>query len=261
MTLSVIGLLALLLQPVTAADTLADSVVASESVVPISAPTPAPEETSFFDLLVKGGWTMIPIGLLSVLAVYVFVERMMALKRADSNPERLMRQVRDYVQSGDLSGAIGYCRAQDTPASRIIQSGLERVGRPIVEIREAVQSAGRQEAYVLERHMDLLASAAALAPMLGFLGTVIGLIEAFQSIQYVEGSISPALLANGMWEAMITTAAGLAVGIPALFAYNFLFNRIRHTVNDLERTATDFIDLLQSPARTESREPARSYAG
>jgi biopolymer transport protein ExbB len=250
MSLPVLGLVALLLQSATAPDSLADTASVVENVVPINAPaTPTvPDETSFFDLLVKGGWTMIPIGLLSILAVYVFFERMMALKKADTNPERLTRQVRDYVQSGDLSGAIGYCRAQDTPASRIIQSGLERVGRPIGEIREAVQSAGRQEAYLLERHMDLLASAAALAPMLGFLGTVIGLIEAFQSIQYVEGSISPALLANGMWEAMITTATGLAVGIPALFAYNFLFNRIRHKVNDLELTATDFIDLLQSPA-------------
>jgi biopolymer transport protein ExbB len=250
MSLPVLGLVALLLQSATAPDTLADTASVVESVVPINAPAtaPVPDETSFFDLLVKGGWTMIPIGLLSILALYVFVERMMALKKTDTNPERLTRQVRDYVQSGDLSGAIGYCRAQDTPASRIIQSGLERVGRPIGEIREAVQSAGRQEAYLLERHMDLLASAAALAPMLGFLGTVIGLIEAFQSIQYVEGSISPALLANGMWEAMITTATGLAVGIPALFAYNFLFNRIRHRVNDLELTATDFIDLLQSPA-------------
>jgi biopolymer transport protein ExbB len=248
MSFSIVGLLLLLLQPITA-DTLADTASVTETIVPISAQEPPPEAaSSFFDLLVRGGWTMIPIGLLSILAVYVFVERWLALRKADSSPERLTRTVRDYVQAGDLSGAIGYCRAQDTPASRIIQAGLERVGRPIVEIREAVQAAGRQEAYVLERHMDLLASAAALAPMLGFLGTVFGLIEAFQSIQYVEGSVSPAILANGMWEAMITTAAGLAVGIPALFGYNVLFNRIRHRVNDLERTATDFIDLLQSPA-------------
>jgi len=247
MSLSTVGLLAaLLLQPI-AADSVADTAAVAPTVVPVTT-VPAPEATSFFDLLIKGGWTMVPIGLLSVLAVYVFVERLRALKKADSSPERLTRTVKDYVQEGDVNGAVGYCRAQDTPASRIIQSGLERVGRPIGEIREAVQSAGRQEAYLLERHMDLLASAAALAPMLGFLGTVIGLIEAFQSIQYVEGSISPALLASGMWEAMVTTAVGLAVGIPALFAYNFLFNRIRQRVNDLERTATDFIDLLQSPA-------------
>jgi biopolymer transport protein ExbB len=227
---------------------LQDSLAAVTDPV-TSAATPPAEPMSGIDVLVRGGWTMIPIFLLSFLAVFVLVERLLALRRADSDPDRLMQTVSSYVRSGDLSGAIGYCRAENTPASRIIQGGLERVGRPIEEIREAVQAAGRQEAFLLERRMDLLASVAALAPMLGFLGTVTGLIEAFQAIQYVEGSVSPAILANGMWEAMITTAAGLTVGIPALFAYNFLFNRIRHTVNDLERTATDFVDLLQTPAR------------
>ena len=122
-------------------------------------------------------------------------------------------------------------------------------GRPIADIKEAVETQGRRETYALEKHTDLIASAAALAPMLGFLGTVTGLIEAFQAVQYVQGSVSPVVLANGMWEAMITTAAGLAVGIPALFAYNFLTNRIRRTVNDLERASTEFLDLLQMPAR------------
>ncbi len=210
---------------------------------------PPPEALSLLDLLVRGGWTMIPIALLSVLAVAIFVERLLALRRANANPGRLTATVADYVRAGDLSGAIGYCRAQDAPAARIIQHGLERVGRPIADIKEAVETQGRQETYNLERHTDLLASAAALAPMLGFLGTVTGLIEAFQAIQFAEGSVSPALLANGMWEAMITTAAGLTVGIPALFAYNFLMNRIRRTVNDLERASTDFLDLLQTPAR------------
>ncbi|HYE96063.1 MAG TPA: MotA/TolQ/ExbB proton channel family protein [Rubricoccaceae bacterium] len=238
---------------------VSDSLLADSLAPAVNLPSaPAQEPLSVLDLLVKGGWVMIPILLLSLLAVYVLAERLLALRRAHSDPDRLMRTVRDYVQSGDLSGAVGYCRAEDTPASRIIQSGLERVGRPIAEIREAVQAAGRQEAFRLEKHMDLLASAAALAPMLGFLGTVTGLIQAFQAIQYVQGSVSPALLANGMWEAMITTAAGLTVGIPAMFAYNFLFNRIRRTINDLERTATDFVDLLQTPAR--ASEPVRPYA-
>lgn len=243
--------------PLAALLALQDSVTAVTDSVTLPSAAPV-EPVSTFDLLVKGGWTMIPIFLLSFLAVFVFVERLLALRRADSDPDQLMQTVGNYVRSGDLSGAIGYCRAENSPASRVIQGGLERVGRSIDEIREAVQAAGRQEAFGLERRMDLLASAAALAPMLGFLGTVTGLIEAFQAIQYVQGSVSPSILANGMWEAMITTAAGLIVGIPALFAYNFLFNRIRHTVNDLERTATDFVDLLQTPAR--AVEPARTYA-
>ena len=210
---------------------------------------PPAEPLGGFDIALRGGWVMIPILLLSVLAVYLFVERLLALRRAKGDPERLTETVAQYVRAGDLSGAIGYCRAQDNPSARIIQHGLERVGRPIVEIKEAVETQGRRETYNLQKRTDLIASAAALAPMLGFLGTVTGLIEAFQTVQSYGGAVDPAVLAGGIWEALVTTAAGLMAGIPALFMYNFLVNRINRTVNDLERTSTDFIDLLQMPAR------------
>ncbi len=192
---------------------------------------------------------MVPILLLSLLTVYLFVERLLALRKAQSNPTRLTETVAGYVRTGDLSGAIGYCRAEDSPASRIIQRGLERVGRPIGEIKEAVQTAGKREIFQLEKRTDLIASAAAIAPLLGFLGTVTGMIQAFQQIQRLEGVVNPSVLAEGIWEALITTAFGLGVGIVALFAYNFLVNRINRTVHDLERASTDFIDLLQTPAR------------
>ncbi|HLT47040.1 MAG TPA: MotA/TolQ/ExbB proton channel family protein [Rubricoccaceae bacterium] len=217
---------------------------------PVTLPQAPPiEPTSGLDMVLKGGWVMFPILLLSVLAVYLFVERLLALRRANANPEQLTQTVSQYVRSGDLSGAIGYCRAQDNPAARIIQHGLERVGRPIADIKEAVETQGRRETYNLQKRTDLIASAAALAPMLGFLGTVTGLIEAFQAVERYGGTADPAILAGGIWEALITTAAGLIVGIPALFMYNFLTNRINRTVNDLERASTDFIDLLQMPAR------------
>src|SRR5690606_885162 len=213
---------------------------------PVTLPQAPPiEPTSGLDMVLKGGWVMFPILLLSVLAVYLFVERLLALRRANANPEQLTQTVSQYVRSGDLSGAIGYCRAQDNPAARIIQHGLERVGRPIADIKEAVETQGRRETYNLQKRTDLIASAAALAPMLGFLGTVTGLIEAFQAVERYGGTADPAILAGGIWEALITTAAGLIVGIPALFMYNFLTNRINRTVNDLERASTDFIDLLQ----------------
>ncbi|MEM6327985.1 MAG: MotA/TolQ/ExbB proton channel family protein [Bacteroidota bacterium] len=219
------------------------------------APAPAEETLSFLDLMVQGGWTMIPIAILSVLALFLVVERFRALSRATGDPSRLTETVRSYVEAGDLSGAIGFCRAQDTPAARIIQRGLERVGRPIGEIKEAVQEAGRRETYKLEKRMDLLASTAAIAPMLGFLGTVVGMISAFQQLQRFEGLVNPSLLAGGIWEALVTTAAGLAVGVAALFAYNLLVNRINRTVNDLETASTDFLDILQAPA-PERRAPA-----
>lgn len=200
-------------------------------------------------LLFQGGWSMIPILILSVLAIAIFVERLLALRRAKGDPQRLTQTVGDYVQRGDLAGALGHCRNVDTPAARIIQRGLERLGRPIDEIKEAVGEAGRRETYALEKRMDLLASVAAIAPMLGFLGTVTGMISAFQQIQRYEGLVNPSLLAGGIWEALVTTAAGLAVGIVALFAYNILTSRIGQTVNGLENASSDFIDLLQSPTK------------
>lgn len=222
----------------------------------VGAILPPPETSlSLLDVLVKGGWVMIPIALLSLLTVFLFVERWLVLRRAKTDPRRYMETVADYVRSGDVNGAIGYCKAHSTPIARILQRGLERLGRPIGEIREAVQAAGKHETYELEKRTDLLASAAAIAPMLGFLGTVIGMIAAFQQIQAMEGNVNPSLLASGIWEALVTTAAGLAVGILALFAYNFLLNRISRSVNEMERVATDFIDLLQTPA--ESRERRR----
>jgi biopolymer transport protein ExbB len=225
----------------------------------ITPPAEAAETSlSLLDILVKGGWVMVPIAVLSLLTVYLFVERWLVLRRTKTDPHRFMETVAGYVRSGDVSGAVGYCKAHETPIARILQRGLERLGRPIVEIREAVQAAGKHETYELEKRTDLLASAAAIAPLLGFLGTVLGMISAFQQIQALEGNVNPSVLASGIWEALVTTAAGLAVGILALFAYNFLLNRISRSINEMERVATEFIDLLQTP--TEARERRRVTA-
>ena len=222
------------------------------------AAVPPPPETSLslLDILTKGGWVMVPIALLSLLTVYLFVERWLVLRRTKTDPHRFMETVADYVRSGDINGAVGYCKAHSTPIARILQRGLERLGRPIVEIREAVQAAGKHETYELEKRTDLLASSAAIAPLLGFLGTVLGMISAFQQIQAMQGNVNPSVLASGIWEALVTTAAGLAVGIIALFAYNFLLNRISRSVNEMERVATEFIDLLQTPADARERRRA-----
>ncbi|MEM1057530.1 MAG: MotA/TolQ/ExbB proton channel family protein [Bacteroidota bacterium] len=243
------------LQATAASDTA--SVLPPDTLAAIP-PEPTEDALSFFDLMVQGGWTMIPIALLSIIGLFLVVERFRALNRAKGDPAKLTQTVRSYVEAGDLSGAIGYCSAQDTPASRIIQRGLERVGRPIGEIKEAVQEAGRRETFMLEKRMDLLASTAAIAPMLGFLGTVVGMIGAFQQLQRYEGLVNPALLAGGIWEALVTTAAGLAVGVAALFAYNLLVNRINRTVNDLETASTDFLDILQAPASASRPAPPRT---
>ena len=203
--------------------------------------------TSYLDIILQGGWVMIPLAILSILAVYLFIERLNTLRRAKTDPYFLTDRTRRYIQAGDISGAVAFCEAQDNPVSRILKRGLERLGRPIVEIQDAVQAAGKYEAFELEKRTDMLASIASIAPMLGFLGTVIGMIEAFQEIQNLQGNVNPSVLAGGIWEALITTATGLLVGIAAVFFYNFLINRINRLVNDMERSATDFIDLLQEP--------------
>jgi biopolymer transport protein ExbB len=212
-----------------------------------------PQASTFLDILVQGGPVMIPIALLSVLTVYVFVERLITIHRSRTDRAAVVNRVRDYVQAGDISGAVAYCESRDKPLTRILKQGLERLGRPISEIQDAVHNAGRHEAFDLEKRTDLLASVAGIAPMLGFLGTVTGMIEAFQTIQRLQGNVNPSVLAGGIWEALITTAAGLVVGIPALFAYNYLRTLIGRLVNDLERSATEFIDLLQEPAPPEPR--------
>lgn len=199
------------------------------------------------EVLFMGGWVMIPLVLLSILTVYLLVERFITIRQASSNPDAITDRVRDYVRSGDVEGAISYCEQKDVPITRILKHGLERLGRPISEIQDAVQAAGKHESFELEKRTNLLASIAGIAPMLGFFGTVIGMIRAFQEIQNLQGNVNPSVLAGGIWEALVTTAAGLLVGILALFSYNFLIGRIRRLTNDMERSATDFIDLLQEP--------------
>ena len=218
-----------------------------DSVATDSAQAAAAQGTSLLDVLVLGGWVMIPLVLLSILTIYLLVERLITIRRASSNPEAITDRVRNYVRNGDVEGAITYCSKKDVPITRILKQGLERLGRPISEIQDAVQAAGKHETYELEKRTNLLASIAGIAPMLGFFGTVVGMIKAFQEIQNLQGNVNPSVLAGGIWEALVTTAAGLLVGILALFSYNFLIGRIRRLTNDMERSATDFIDLLQEP--------------
>jgi biopolymer transport protein ExbB len=226
------------------------------TIVDSLAATAASDSMSMLEILIKGGWVMLPIALLSVFTVYLFVERVLTVRRAHQGTR--WERVRVYVQEGDVSGAIAYCDAQDTPLSRILIKGLERLGRRITEIQEAVQAAGKYEAFQLQKRTDHLATIAGVAPMLGFLGTVTGMIRAFQQIQSLQGNVNPSVLAGGIWEALVTTAFGLVVGIVAFFAYNFLLTRISRVINEMEQTATEFLDLLQEPVSTASNARADS---
>lgn len=232
-----------------AADTVASiaDTAAVLSAPPATPPSFGDRFMGGIEQILLGGWVMIPILLLSILTLAIVWERFRVLRRATSDPDRLVRTVADYVHRGDIAGAAAYCRTENSPSARIVGRGLERLGRPIDEIKEAVQEAGRRETYALETRMDLLATVASLAPMLGFLGTVTGMIGAFRQVQAYEGLVNPSLLAGGISEALITTAAGLIVGVPALFFYNVLLTRIGKVVNTLEHASSDFIDVLQTP--------------
>jgi biopolymer transport protein ExbB len=207
----------------------------------------SPETISVLDLAFKGGYMMIPLVILSILAVYIFVERMLTINRAAKIPAQFTEKIRNLVNSGDISSARMTCAQTDSPAARMIEKGISRIGSPLKTIEAAIENVGKIEIYRLEKNLTLLATISGAAPMIGFLGTVTGMIQAFIAIAQEEGSVSPKLLSTGIYEAMITTAAGLIIGILAYLGYNYLVSRLQKIVHQMEYTSIDFIDLLQEP--------------
>ncbi|MBW3544363.1 MAG: MotA/TolQ/ExbB proton channel family protein [Bacteroidetes bacterium] len=202
---------------------------------------------SLLALLMNGGWAMIPIGLLSLLAVYVFVERLLTIKRAAKTPAQFSDKIKQLVLNGDINGARLLCNQSDTPVARMLEKGLSRIGSPLKNIEVSIENVGRIELYRLEKNLSLMATISGAAPMIGFLGTVTGMITAFIAIAQEEGSVSPKLLSEGIYQAMITTAAGLLVGIMAYLMYNYLVAQVQKVVHMMEYNSIDFIDLLQEP--------------
>lgn len=190
---------------------------------------------------------MIPILLLSIVAVYIFVERVRMINGASKTPAEFMTQIRHQVEKGDVNGARMTCQQHDSPVARMIEKGIARIGSPLKNIEVSIENVGKIEIFKLEKNLSLLATISGAAPMLGFLGTVIGMIQAFISIAQEEGSVSPKLLSEGIYTAMVTTAAGLFVGILAYLGYNYLVTRVQKVIHKMEYNSVDFIDLLQEP--------------
>lgn len=205
------------------------------------------ESISVLDLAIQGGFMMIPIFLLSIIAIYLFFERLMIINKANQSPEVFMNRVKELVLRGDINGAKLLCAQQDSPVGRMIQKGLTRIGSPLKTIEASIENVGKLEIFKLEKNLSSIATIAGAAPMMGFLGTVIGMVEAFIAIAQEEGSVSPKLLSSGIYTAMITTVAGLIVGIMAYLAYNFLVTRVQKVIHKMEYTSIEFIDLLQEP--------------
>jgi biopolymer transport protein ExbB len=202
---------------------------------------------SIIDLAIAGGWVMIPIALLSVAAIYLFIERVMVISRANADPDPLMARVKEMVLRGDINGAKMVCAQNDSPVARMIEKGIARIGSPLKTIEGSIENVAKIEIFKLEKNISTLATIAGVAPMIGFFGTVIGMVEAFISISQEEGTVSPKLLSSGIYTAMITTVAGLFVGIIAYLAYNYLVTRVQKVIHKMEYTSVDFIDLLQEP--------------
>lgn len=213
------------------------------------AATTGTKTESFIDLAIKGGWVMIPIILLSFIAVYIFFERWFAIKKAQKIDQNFMNRIRDYIMDGKIESAKTLCQSTDNPVARMIEKGISRIGRPLNDVNAAIENVGKLEIYKLEKGLPALASVAGGAPMIGFLGTVIGMVQAFHQMSTAGNNINVGQLSGGIYTALITTVAGLIVGIIAFFAYNTLVAKVDKVINSMEAGSTEFIDLLNEPVK------------
>ncbi len=209
-----------------------------------------PEEAkiSVFDLALKGGWIMIPIALLLLVSVAVLIERILVIRKAEKEDNTFMNRIKDYIHEGKIDSALNLCRKNDTPYARMVEKGISRLGRPMNDVQVAVENVGNIEVAKLEKGFPWVATAAAAAPMLGFLGTVTGMVRAFFNMANAGSNVDITILSSGIYEALVTTVAGLIVGVIALFSYNYLVSQVNGVVNKMEARTMEFMDLLNEPA-------------
>ena len=209
---------------------------------------PTEAEINVIDLAMKGGWIMVVLLLLSLMAIYIFVQRLIVIRRAGKEDESFMNRIKDYIHSGNIESARQLCRSVDNPVARMVEKGISRIGRPLNDINTTVENVGNIEVSRLEKGLAGLASVSGGAPMIGFLGTVTGMIQAFFEMANAGNNIEVSTLAGGIYTALVTTVGGLAVGIVAYFAYNYLVARVEKVVFILEARTLEFMDVLNEPA-------------
>ncbi len=207
------------------------------------------QSLSVWDLTLKGGWLMIPLALLLLVSIYIFFERLFATSRVTKADDNFMQQIKNFIQAGKIDEAKQLCATTNTPYSRMIEKGVSRIGRPMNDVLVAIENVGNMEVAKMEKGFNWLATTAAGAPMIGFLGTVTGMVQAFYQLASAGQNSNVSILAGGIYEALVTTVAGLVVGILALFAYNYLTSRVNKIMNRLERSTMEFMDLLNEPAK------------
>ena len=209
---------------------------------------PTEAQMNILDLAMKGGWIMVVLLLLSVIAIFIFIQRFMIIRRANKKDVEFMNRIKDYIHDGKIDSAINLCRKTKNPSARMIEKGISRLGRPMNDVLVAIENVGNIEVAKLERGFPIIATIAAIAPMVGFLGTVTGMIRAFFDMANAGTNVDVALLSSGIYEALVTTVGGLVVGIIALFGYNYLVSQVDNVVNNMETRTMEFMDLLNEPA-------------
>ena len=209
---------------------------------------PQQEEMHLLDMAMKGGWLMLVLLALSIVAIYIFGKKWWMIHQAGNIDNNFMRDIRDYLHEGKLKSAQSLCEKYDSPVARLVEKGISRIGRPLSDIQTAIENTGNTEVARLEKGLPILATIAGGAPMIGFLGTVLGMVQAFFNMSQAGNNIDITLLSNGIYTAMITTVGGLIVGILAYFGYNYLTSNISDLVFKMENATIDFMDLLHEPA-------------
>lgn len=204
---------------------------------------------SFFDLIYMGGWIMIPLGVMLLLTVYVFAERYIAIRHASRIDDNFMNIVRDHIVSGNVTAARSFAKNTNNPVARIIDKGIQRIGKPIDAIENSMDNVGQLEMYKLEKNMGVLTVISRAAPIFGFVGTLMGLMQLFSQINEAGGDINLGVISQGIYTKLITSIAGLVIGLIAFLCYNYLHAQISRTANKMEASAADFLDVLQEPTK------------
>ncbi|WP_379089518.1 MotA/TolQ/ExbB proton channel family protein [Pedobacter sp. UC225_65] len=210
--------------------------------------TAAPAELHFIDLLFKGGWVMLPLALLAFLGLVIFIERYLTIRKSSKDESNLMFQIKQNIHEGRLDSAIALCKNTKSPLARMLEKGLKRIGRPIKDIEGAIENTGKLEVSKLEKNIGILGIIAGIAPMLGFVGTIIGVITIFHDVS-IKGEIEIGTISGGLYTKMITSATGLIIGIVAYVLYHILNMMVEKIILKMETDAIEFIDLLEEPGK------------
>lgn len=232
-----------------------DSAAAAMAAQAVTQAAPVEQEESYslISMAAKGGWLMIVLLILSIIAIYIFGKKWWMIHKAGTIDKNFMNDIRDYIHEGKIKSAVALCEMYDSPIARLVEKGIERIGRPLSDIQTAVENTGNAEVARLEKGLPMLATIAGGSPMIGFLGTVLGMVQAFFNMSQAGNNIDITLLSSGIYTAMITTVGGLIVGIVAYFGYNYLTSNISDLVFKMENATIDFMDLLHEPAEEEEK--------